>query len=202
MRVTAADRQCVVVAAAATRCTLGWRLHVPEKISELIMHVTVLKNSTALAEKGLLRGFRLRSLSQRAALRTNLFVSPRKSVSSIQTKRLHREGPDNITGKTNAPQLTLFTVSPDGGSKNQKANETTFNVILLLQAVLALFCLLLLLRLPACPTSPSSSSVLFYAMKRPITQTARQISACDALCMSLSYSAGEAKQLPPSYACR
>jgi len=86
-----------VASAAASRCVLEWRLHGATKIRELVakIHVTKIhQKSTALAEKGLLRGFRLRSLSQRAALRTNLFVSPRKSVSSIQTKRLHREGPD------------------------------------------------------------------------------------------------------------
>ena len=40
-----------------------------------------------IGRKGLLRGTRLRSLSQRAALRTNFFISPRKSDSSVQTKR-------------------------------------------------------------------------------------------------------------------
>jgi hypothetical protein len=60
------------------------------KLNLLLRHFLVLKAGLALhgiGRKGSLRGTRLRSLSQRAALRTNFFISPRKSDSSVQTKR-------------------------------------------------------------------------------------------------------------------
>ena len=69
-------------------------LVVRQKANKFMPNYHPNQESTALAEKGLFRGTRLRSLSQRAALLTNFLVSPRKSVSFIQTKRFHLKGPD------------------------------------------------------------------------------------------------------------
>ena len=58
----------------------------------------------ALGEKGLFRGTRLRSPSQRASLGANILVSPRKTVSVIQTKS---SLPDANTSSVAAMQCSI-----------------------------------------------------------------------------------------------
>ena len=97
MTLGAAVRTAVVVAAAVASRVELWggraasgRAARRIKIKPAFETFFTFKAGLALhgiGRKGLLRGTRLRSLSQRAALRTNFFISPRKSDSSVQTKR-------------------------------------------------------------------------------------------------------------------